>query len=202
MWVRLTTDTGSPVFVNFKRLAAVRQPAEGGRGSRLAFGAGSVKPVRESFNTVFETLSGFPRTEAGLWIMLTNESGKPVAINFERARIVRPGPIGVGGSMVAFLPALSMYVQESIDSVGKLLRTQENAEARGAWVELHFEEDRCYWVNSALLAAVREGTMGTGGSFVTFQAGHEVWVREPATRVLKIISETRYSPQEEADSGY
>jgi uncharacterized protein YlzI (FlbEa/FlbD family) len=173
-----------PLLVNLRQVSAVRQPTQGSIGARLACLTGSTVPVEQPFDTVVKLLREGPGTEPGLWLSLANEYGKPVAVNFERVRAVRPGPGSFGGSMLVFLPDFTLYVQESPEEIGKLLGESPNTEAAGYWIKLTSENEKWVLVNSARIALVRQSPRGGPGSFLTFLAGGQLMVQESPEEVL------------------
>ncbi len=104
MWVKLNGEFDRALYVNSQQVSAVRQPSQGSTGARLAYMNGSVVAVRQSFEKITGMLKQGSRRGAGLWIFLTNENGKPVAVNFDGVRAVRPGPGKAGGEHTG-LPA-------------------------------------------------------------------------------------------------
>jgi len=185
MWIKLTGDLGRPLFANLKRLSAVRQPAEGATGARLAFLSGSNVYIRESVDKLMQKISR--GAGVGLWLTLTNEFGKPVGVNLERARLVRPGPGTFGGAMIVFLPEFGLYVRESLAEIGAVLGEHANRESAEAWIKLTSDEKRWVLVNATRVATVRMGPATGSGAFLTFVGGGQVCVTESPAELVKVL---------------
>ncbi len=186
MWIKLTGDLGRPLFANLKRISAVRQPAEGATGARLAFLSGSNVYVRESVDKLMQKISR-RGADVGLWITLTNEFGKPVGVNLERARLVRRGPGTFGGSMVVFLPEFGLYVKESPAEIRAVLGEHANRESADAWIKLTSDEKKSVLVNATRMATVRMGPAAASGAFLTFVGGGQVCVNESPAEVMNVV---------------
>jgi len=187
MWIKLTGDLGRPLFANLKRISAVRQPAGGPTGARLAFLSGSNVYVSESVDKLMRTIGRPSGDDVGLWTTLTNEFGKPVGVNLERARLVRPGTGTFGGSMLVFLPEFNLYVKESPTEIGAVLDEHANRKAADAWIKLTSEEKKWILVNGTRVATVRPGPVTASGAFLTFVGGGQICVTESPAEVMNVV---------------